>query len=362
MSALLRDRLADKRMLIVLDNVADAGQVRPLPGDGGLVLVTSRSQLRGLVAREGARRIDRGGFDTTDAAALLVSSVGSDRVEAEPGHSSNSPSCAVGSRWRWRWQPSGASRFPDTSLAELVRELRNHRDRLDALTDPQDGSTDLRAAFSWSYRALRPDDARVFRSLSLHPGADLSLPAAAALIGASIGAARASLDRLVAVHLLGQQRPARYQFHDLLRVYAAERAREESGETEQASALCRLFDWYLHTAIAARRFVRPDPRLRPVLEAPESTVTGQDFPDHDEALGWFESERANLVAVIEYATEHGYLEHSWLVARPAVYTMVAVRTQERQAGSGCSRRRSVFPARRVVRAGKTAPIRMPSWR
>ena len=239
-SALLRSRLAGSRTLMLLDNARDADQVRPLlPGTGNLVVVTSRNQLRGLVARDGARRIALRSFDDRDAAALLAGSVGPQRLAAEPGAVAELVELCGRLPLALALAGERASRFSGVSLAGIVEELRDQRLRLDTLRDPQDAGTDLRAAFSWSYKALRPAAARFFRLLGLHPGHGFSLSAAAALAGAGLREARELADQLAAAHLLNQPGTDRYQFHDLLRVYAAELVETETTEPERAGGAAR---------------------------------------------------------------------------------------------------------------------------
>ena len=144
--------------------------------------------------------------------------------------------------------------YPYTALADLAAELADEHVRLDALADE---STALRAVFSWSYRVLPVGAARMFRLLGLHAGPDISTPAGAALAGVTAQQARFLLDTLAGVHLLKQTARNRYQFHDLLRVYAAERATAEETEHDRASAISRVLTWYLRTADAAGRTLMP---------------------------------------------------------------------------------------------------------
>jgi DNA-binding SARP family transcriptional activator len=227
-SALLRTRLAGRRLLLVLDNARDAEQVRPLlPGGPSLALVTSRSELRGLQVRDGATRRQLRELDPADSVALVRAAIGADRADAEPAAVDELTRLCGRLPLALVIAGERAARFAGASVAELVAELRAGQDRLDTLADLDDPATDLRAVFSWSYRALDAGTARVFRRLGLHPGVEVTLPAAAALLGAGPGEARRQLDRLVSVHLLEQLGRDRYRSHDLLREYAAERAAVE---------------------------------------------------------------------------------------------------------------------------------------
>jgi DNA-binding SARP family transcriptional activator/tetratricopeptide (TPR) repeat protein len=312
-SALLRSLLAGSRTLLLLDNARDAEQVRPLlPGPGNLVVVTSRNQLRGLVAREGARRIALRSLDDRDAVALLAGSVGLQRVAAEPGAVAELVELCGRLPLALALAGERASRFAGVSLAGIVEELRDQRLRLDTLRDPQDAGTDLRAAFSWSYKALRPAAARLFRLLGLHPGVTVSLPSAAALAGVELREARELLDQLAAAHLLNQPGTDRYQFHDLLRVYAAELVEAETTEAERGAALRRLLDWYLATVAAANQLVRPDLLTEDiVLEPAEPPVR---FTGHDDTIAWYVAERVALASLVGIAARAGLAAHAWKLA------------------------------------------------
>ncbi|MFD9890710.1 BTAD domain-containing putative transcriptional regulator [Amycolatopsis sp. NPDC059027] len=313
-SALLRSRLAGSRTLLLLDNARDAEQVRPLlPGPGNLVVVTSRNQLRGLVAREGARRIVLGSFDHRDTVALLASSVGRARLDAEPDAVAELAELCGGLPLALALAGERASRFSGVSLAGIVDELRDQRLRLDALRDPRDAGTDLRAAFSWSYKALRPAAARLFRLLGLHPGVTVSLHSAAALAGTGLSETRALIDQLAAAHLLNQPQIDRYQFHDLLRVYAAELVEAETPEAERVSALRRLADWYLATVAEANELVRPD-LLTEDIELEPVGGEGVGFVDHEDTIAWYTAERPALVALVDVAARHGWAARAWKLA------------------------------------------------
>jgi transcriptional regulator with XRE-family HTH domain len=235
-AGMFRTVLAGRRMLIVLDNAASASQVRPLlPGHPGcLVLVTSRNRLRGLTARDGAERITLGTLTPADSLTLLARMAGPDRIDADP------PAAAALAR-QCGYLPLALAIIADSitcrpgvSLAGLAGELADETDRLDALAVEGDPSAGVRAAISWSYRTLAPEPARLFRRLGLHPGPYISLSAAAAAAGTDTTAARQLLDQLTSAHLLEESGHGRYEFHDLLRLYAAEQS-----NTEHAAMPCR---------------------------------------------------------------------------------------------------------------------------
>ncbi|MDI5976944.1 BTAD domain-containing putative transcriptional regulator [Amycolatopsis magusensis] len=310
-SAMLRSRLAGARMLMLLDNAHDADQVRPLlPGSGNLVVVTSRSQLRGLVAREGAHRLALGSLDRRGATALLAGSVGHARLAAEPDAVAELADLCGRLPLALALAGERVSRFGGMSIAGVVEELRDQRSRLDTLRDPHDAGTDLRAAFSWSYKALRPDAARLFRLLGLHPGVDISLPAAAVLGGRPVRETRDLLDQLASAHLLNQPRADRYQFHDLLRVYATERLEETESPAEQAECFGRLLDWYLCAAAEANSQVRPDLLTEDVV-LPELVGPEVHFADRAAATAWYIGERSTLTALVIAATRRGWSTRTW---------------------------------------------------
>ena len=163
-------------------------------------------------------------------------------------------------------------RFP---LAVFAADLREAGHALDPFGG-DDAATDIRAVFSWSYRALTPDTARMFRLLGLYPGPDMTVGAAASLAGIAPDRARALLAGLARGHLLSERRPGRYALHDLLRAYAAEQARDRDDDDARRAAVGRLLDYWLHTACAAAAlldpFFAPEPAEPPlpgvVLDAP----------------------------------------------------------------------------------------------
>jgi DNA-binding SARP family transcriptional activator/Tfp pilus assembly protein PilF len=312
-AALYRSLLDGKRVLIVLDNARDTGHVRPLlPGSpGSLVVVTSRSQLTGLVVTEGAVPLSLDVLTDEEAYELLGRRLGRERLAAEPQAGAElitlcarlplALSITVG---------RGATR-PGLSLAALAAELRDTRSRLDAL-DAGDAATDLRAVLSWSYQQLSPRAARMFRLLGLHPGPDISRAAAVSLGGASDDDAGTALGELTRAHMVAEHAPGRFTFHDLLRAYAVERARQAADEAEGERALRRAVGHYLHTARAAAAKVYPQ-RYLPVPPVLEAGVTLEEIGDHDQALGWLEAEHSVLLAVAGYAAETGMMPQGWML-------------------------------------------------
>jgi DNA-binding SARP family transcriptional activator/Tfp pilus assembly protein PilF/DNA-binding XRE family transcriptional regulator len=313
-AARYRSLLAGRHMLVLLDNAADVEHVRPLlPGTPAAVaVVTSRDSLAGLVARDGARRLDLDLLPSRDAVGLLRALIG-ERVNADPGATAALADHCSRLPLALRVAAELAAARPAAPLAGLVRELSDQQQRLDLLEAGGDSRTAVRAVFSWSYRHLSPAAARAFRLSGLHPGPDHDAYAAAALTGSTLERALRLLDQLARAHLVQPGRPGRYGRHDLLRAYARELAAAEDGEEERRMALTRLFDHYLHTAAAAMDTLFPAegcrrPRVR-APAAPGPPVTGPAA-----ARGWLDAERVNLVATAAYAADAGWPGHATRLA------------------------------------------------
>jgi len=300
-AGLYRSVVAERRMLIVLDNARDAAQVRTLlPGAPGCVtLVTSRSQLRGLVTREGAFRLAVSRLPPQAAAALFAGLGDSGDAPLEPSAIAELVELCAGLPLAIRIIAERISRDDAERITEIISELRDHNARLDALDSGEDDA-DLRTVFSYSYRALDADAARLFRLLALYPGRDsFSLHAAAALSGLTPRHARDVLDRLVTAHLLEQPTATRYRFHDLLHEYSLERATDDELPGERAAAVERLLSWFLHTASRAQERLRPNPD--PELPQVSPGVAPLEFDDYTDALSWFDDEWPGLYASIRLA-------------------------------------------------------------
>ncbi|MBF9130517.1 hypothetical protein I0C86_16335 [Plantactinospora sp. S1510] len=281
-AALYRSLLTGRRMLIMLDNAADAEQVHPLlPGSPGCaVIVTSRNRLSGLVATAGARPLLLDLPPAAEARQLLIRRIGADRVAAEPAavdelisHCARLPLALAVAAARTAANPT----FP---LRALARELRSTDSRLAGFADGDTG-TDVRAVFSWSYQTLSPPAARLFRLLGLHPGPNIGTSAAASLLGVPVEEVRPSLAELSRANLLVERTPGRYGCHDLLRAYSAELARELEPEAERAEAIRRVLDHYLRTAHAAARSWQFAWTIAPGWDPPDRarSRTGPPRPD-----------------------------------------------------------------------------------
>ncbi len=310
-AGLYRTLLADRRMLIVLDNARDEQQARPLlpAGPASLVLVTSRSQLSGLAAADGARLLTLDVLTDAEAVQLLTARLGTSRVAAEPGVVGEIAGLCACLPLALAVAAARAAARPGFPLSALAAELRNAVARLDAL-DAGDPAASVRAVFSWSCRQLTPDAARMFRLLGLHPGPDISIPAATSLAAIAEADAGRVLRELARDCLIAEHVPGRYAFHELLRAYAAEQARHTDSDTDRREATGRVLDHYLHTAARAARLL--DPSKEPVaLAAPRPGAAPWQPADYRQAMAWFEAEHQVLLAAVTLATESGFDRHAW---------------------------------------------------
>jgi DNA-binding SARP family transcriptional activator len=246
---LYRSVVAGRRILVVLDNARDAAQVEPLlPGDPACaVLVTSRHQLAALVALRGARTLELDALHQDDARRLLGAHLGHARIAEAPRATRELLDCCAGLPLALSIVGARAETRPDLPLSILAEELRERATRLDML-NAGGGSADLRAVLSWSLDALDPAAAQVFAMLGLAPETDISLGAAACLIGLPVARSRALLASLEQAHLVRQHAPGRYRMHELVRLYAAELAYAGHSAEVRLAALNRLLEYCLHTA------------------------------------------------------------------------------------------------------------------
>lgn len=312
-AALYRSRLAGRRVLIVLDNASSVGQVRPLlPGTHGcLVLVTSRSRLSGLVARDGARRLTLTMLPEPEAVALIRRVVSDYRTADDLDELTELSRLCARLPLALRITAERAAGRPTMPLRELISDLRDESALWDALTAGDDDESDaVRTVFAWSYRALNTDASRLFRLLGLHPGPEFSVRAAAMLADVPVGKARRLLDDLVGVHLLEQPASDRYQFHDLLRAYAIDQVRQNENASVSGTVLRRLLLWYLRMADAALTVIVPAAR-HVLLAGSDHDQEGLLFSGYDEAIRWYEDERANLVAATRAADEAAMYDIAW---------------------------------------------------
>lgn len=320
-AALYRSLLADRRVLVVLDNAGGPGQVRPLlPGGPGCqTVITSRDRLAGLTVREGARSLGLGVLRADEAHALLAGLLGAARAEAEPVAVAELATLCACLPLALRIAAAHLIRHPRQPVASLAAELRQGN-RLALLSVPGDEQSAVRAAFGLSYATLEPAAQRMFKLVGLHPGADLSEPAAAALAGTGVAGARGLLADLASAHLVDEHVPGRFAVHDLLHLYARSLAEDEVSEADRRAAMSRLCDFYLRTTDAAARVLYPSMQRLPMPAgrpgAPGPAHPGEDivFPADGPALGWLESERPNLIATVAAAAADGPHQAAWLLA------------------------------------------------
>jgi tetratricopeptide (TPR) repeat protein/DNA-binding XRE family transcriptional regulator len=313
-AARYRSTLAGRRMLVVLDNASEVEQVRPLlPGTPACVtVVTSRDSLAGLVARDGAQRLDLDLLPPAEAVGLLRALIGA-RAHRDPAAAATLAEQCCRLPLALRVAAELATARPAVPLADLVTELADQQRRLDLLDAAGDARTAVRAVFSWSYRHLDAGAGRAFRLASLHPGADLDPYAAAVLTSTTLEQAHRLLDVLARAHLIQPAGPGRYGMHDLLRAYARDLAAAQDGEGERRAALTRLFDHYLHTAAAAMNTLFPaEHHHRPRIPPPATPA----LPVTDPAVAreWLDNERATLVAVTAHTADHGWPGHATRLA------------------------------------------------
>ncbi len=311
-AALYRSLLTGRRMLIVLDNARDEQQVRPLlPADPGcLVLITSRSQLAGLAATDGALLLTLDVLPPAEARQMLIARLGADRA-ADPATVTQIAALCAHLPLALAIAAARAAARPRVPLSALAAELRNAAGRLDAL-DTGDPAASIRAVFSWSTHYLTPAAARMFRLLGLHPGPDITASAVASLAGVPPAAARRDLGELARAHLITEHTPGRYTLHDLLRAYASEQARATDDEQCRRAAIRRILDHYLHAAHAADRLLNPA-RDQITLAARADRVQSERFADYGQAMAWFRAEHKVLLAVLALAVDAGCDTHAWQI-------------------------------------------------
>ncbi|MFS8521870.1 MAG: tetratricopeptide repeat protein [Micromonosporaceae bacterium] len=314
-AALYRSLLADRRMLVVLDNARDAAQVRALlpASPTCLVLVTSRHQVTSLAALEDAHHLTLDLLTPDESRQLLQARLGADRVGAEPQAVERIIAGCARLPLALAVVAARAAVNPGLPLASLADQLSRARSRLDALSCG-DTATDVRAVFSWSYDQLGADAARLFRLLSLHPGPEIAAPAVARLAGLPPSRIPTLVSELTEAHLLTEPAPGRYGFHDLLRTYAGELTRRLDPERDRLAATERVLDHYVRAAATAVAVAYPYERdVLPALPAPDVPVA--DLADPARAGAWLDTELPNLLAAAHHGADHGWPRHTLNLSR-----------------------------------------------
>jgi tetratricopeptide (TPR) repeat protein len=297
-----------------------------LPGTATAVaLVTSRNQLAGLVATDGARPLALGLLSAGEARDLLTRRLGRDQVAAQPRAVGQIVTACAGLPLAVNIVAARAQ-LGAVTLTTLAGELGRAGARLAAL-DVGDPASDVRAVFSWSYTALTPPAGRLFRLLGLHPGPDIAAPAAASLGGHPLPQARPLLAELVQASQLTQPVPGRYVLHDLLGDYAAGLTRDRDAGEVRRAAVARLLDHYAHTGRAADRILHPVRDSMALPLGPAAPGTSLDRPeDASAAMAWQAAEYAVLLALVRTAADTGFDAHAWQLTW-AVHTYLARRAR-----------------------------------
>ncbi|MBF9131677.1 tetratricopeptide repeat protein [Plantactinospora sp. S1510] len=313
-AAMYRSMLADRRVLVLLDNGCDPDQVRPLlpGGANNLVLVTSRDHLSGLIAREGATRLTMGLLQPDEARALLGRILGDARVSAEPEATAELARLCAFLPMALRIAAANLHGQPYQTVAGYAATLRP--DRLSELAVHGEVQSAVRAAIDQSYFALPESARQLFRRLGLMPCPDVNIESAAAIGDVTSAEAAVTLGLLARVHLLEQRGPRRFGYHDLLCLYARERAHAEEEEPARQAVVTRFYDYYLEMVDSAANVLHPQlMRLAPLPGGPAASDVPR-FDDPGQASGWLDAEHANLLAAITHAAVHGPRPAAWRLA------------------------------------------------
>ncbi|MBM7858616.1 AfsR/SARP family transcriptional regulator [Lentzea nigeriaca] len=312
-AALYRSLVAGKRILVMLDNAATAEQVVPLlPGSPTCtVLVTGRALLPSLIDRHGARHLRLDVLDRAEASALLAARLGANRVAAEPDAVDDLVELCGGHPLALSITARDAATRPGLPLAEVAAELRELG--LEMLDHGSDPAASLPAVLSWSLRRLTDEHRTVFGLLGIAPGPDISLPAAISLTDLPPARARKALSALEEASLLERRPGGRYVMHDLVRAYAATTVDDLPADVWK-TALTRVMDFHLHTALAAARLLEPHRQLlQPGSPAPD--VHPLPLPDSAAAMAWMQAEHPTLLATQRAAVAHGRHHVVWHLAQ-----------------------------------------------
>jgi DNA-binding SARP family transcriptional activator/Tfp pilus assembly protein PilF len=310
-AALYRSLMANKRVLILLDNARDTEQVQPLlpASRRSTVLVTSRNELTGLTAAHGAHLVRLDLLNVDESRELLERRLGVPPAASEQLAMLELIELSSRLPLALNIVAARAAAHPGLPLAALAARIKDTRRRLDYLRAGHHAAN-LRAAFLSSYAQLSATAARMFRLLGLHRGPDISATAAASLAGLDQYSALSTLDELTAAHLLCEPSPDRFAFHDLLRAYAAEQASSVDTEADRLAAVHLAMDHYLHTARCAARLLNPGSELF-AYDEPQGAATLPELKDADQALAWYAADRHVLSAYIAQEVDLGCDTHAW---------------------------------------------------
>lgn len=304
-TALLQERLAGSRALIILDNAASVEQIRPLlpTTPDGLTLITSRRRLSDL---DSAIHLGLDVFTPTSAVEYLTRAV----HDIPTG---DDPQAAARIAVRCGYLPLALGLIAGHIRATQGWTLTDHADRLDERHQRQQLDSGVALALALSYQDLPEGQQQLLRLAALHPGQDLDAFAAAALTGTDLATAQDAIEQLHRDHLLQQTVPGRYSLHDLVRAYAAQQAFDLDPPRRRNAATTRLLDYHLAVAAASIDLAYPYERLHHAAITPASTPT-PDLADRHQAEQWLDTELANVLAAARYAGNHGWPEHIWQIS------------------------------------------------
>jgi tetratricopeptide (TPR) repeat protein len=274
-------------------------------------VITSRSDLRGLVALNDAKVLKLGVLPLDEAVQLLEKVIGSDRARAEIVAIAELARLCACLPLALRIAGSLLASEPHLRVQDLVGQLSTGN-RLAELEIADDREAAVKAAFDLSYMALAPDEQQMFRMLGLAPRADFTPQSAGALLGVPSGQALMLLRTLARAHLVEEYAPQRFSQHDLLRLHARDCVAAEEPHDRQQAAVVRFLDHHLHTVDSADRKIRKS-RMELPLTDRDDVVEVVAFGDKNAALEWFGAWHDMLFELCEFAVSHGHLEHAWQI-------------------------------------------------
>ncbi|GLY50898.1 tetratricopeptide repeat protein [Lentzea sp. NBRC 102530] len=303
--ARLREELASRRMLLVLDDVTGVEPLLPALSTS-VVLVASRARMSSLVLQHRARAFTVLPLGNDEIAHWLTTLLG-DRAAVAPEVVARLAERTGGMPLVMQLMAEQIAAQPDRSLADLVPMLSDGRTLLSLQ------GNNVRVHFERSYDALNPAQARLFRLFGLHPSHEVPLLVVAALAGLPVERARVLVDELVWKRLVETVDGGRCRTHDLLREFAADRLAQDEPAEEQDAAVTRLMSWYLHSVNNADRLVFGYRDEVPMLPLPDG-VHPAEFADEDDVARWIAKDKASIVGVLRSSPQPGYV---WRIANGA---------------------------------------------